>query len=151
MPKLKPVKAQKLRNNEHYDTQSMFDELYQKSSRGEIFSNLMKLVRSDNNINNVLDNIMMDSRVRGNSHARFEAGEKGLANLGNDPYLSLYNTETQKKELFTKVRSGKVRVLFGSTAKCGSGTNVQDRLIALHDIDCPWVRLESRIDNCLAA
>jgi SNF2 family DNA or RNA helicase len=36
------------------------------------------------------------------------------------------------------VLSGKVRVLFGSTAKCGSGTNVQDRLIALHDLDCPW-------------
>jgi hypothetical protein len=48
------------------------------------------------------------------------------------------NTETQKKELFAKVRSGKVRVLFGSTFKCGAGTNVQDRLVALHDLDCPW-------------
>ena len=48
------------------------------------------------------------------------------------------DTETRKKELFAKVRQGKVRVLFGSTAKMGSGTNVQDRLIAIHDADCPW-------------
>ena len=48
------------------------------------------------------------------------------------------NTEVRKKELFAKVRSGQVRVLVGSTAKMGAGTNVQDRLIALHDLDCPW-------------
>ncbi|GHU50569.1 hypothetical protein FACS1894127_5980 [Clostridia bacterium] len=48
------------------------------------------------------------------------------------------DTETRKKELFAKVRQGKVRVLFGSTFKMGAGTNVQDRLIAIHDADCPW-------------
>ena len=48
------------------------------------------------------------------------------------------NTEQKKKDLFAKVRSGDVRVLLGSTAKMGAGTNVQDRLIALHDLDCPW-------------
>ncbi|QOV18558.1 DEAD/DEAH box helicase family protein [Blautia liquoris] len=48
------------------------------------------------------------------------------------------NTEVKKKELFAKVRSGDVRVLIGSTAKCGAGTNIQDRLVALHDLDCPW-------------
>ena len=48
------------------------------------------------------------------------------------------NTELKKKELFTKVRAGQVRVLIGSTAKMGAGTNCQDRLIALHDLDCPW-------------
>ena len=48
------------------------------------------------------------------------------------------NTEVKKKELFTKVRCGDVRVLIGSTAKCGAGTNIQDRLVALHDLDCPW-------------
>jgi hypothetical protein len=48
------------------------------------------------------------------------------------------DTETRKKELFAKVRQGKVRILFGSTFKMGSGTNVQDRLIAIHDADCPW-------------
>ena len=48
------------------------------------------------------------------------------------------NTEVKKKELFARVRSGQVRVLMGSTAKMGAGTNVQDRLIALHDLDCPW-------------
>ncbi len=47
-------------------------------------------------------------------------------------------TDVQKKELFSKVRSGQVRVLIGSTQKMGAGTNVQDRLIALHDLDCPW-------------
>lgn len=47
-------------------------------------------------------------------------------------------TDAQKKELFGKVRSGEVRVLFGSTPKMGAGTNVQDRLIAIHNLDCPW-------------
>ena len=48
------------------------------------------------------------------------------------------NTEARKKELFAKVRSGQVRVLMGSTFKMGAGMNVQDRLVALHDLDCPW-------------
>ena len=48
------------------------------------------------------------------------------------------NTEVRKKELFAKVRTGQVRVLMGSTSKMGAGTNVQDRLVALHDLDCPW-------------
>ena len=48
------------------------------------------------------------------------------------------NNETQKKELFSKVRRGKIRVLIGSTPRMGAGTNVQDKLIALHDLDCPW-------------
>ena len=52
------------------------------------------------------------------------------------------NTETRKAELFGKVRSGRVRFLLGSTQKMGAGTNVQDRLIALHHLDVPWVRLE---------
>ena len=48
------------------------------------------------------------------------------------------NTEAKKKELFSKVRKGQVRVLMGSTFKMGAGMNVQDRLLALHDLDCPW-------------
>ena len=48
------------------------------------------------------------------------------------------NTEVRKKELFAKVRSGQVRILMGSTFKMGAGMNVQDRLVALHDLDCPW-------------
>ena len=48
------------------------------------------------------------------------------------------NTDARKKELFAKVRSGDVRVLLGNTAKWGAGMNVQDRLVALHDLDCPW-------------
>ena len=53
-------------------------------------------------------------------------------------FIHSANTDVQKKELFAKVRSGQVRVLIGSTSKMGAGTNVQDRLIALHDLDCPW-------------
>jgi len=53
-------------------------------------------------------------------------------------YIHTANTETKKKELFSKVRIGQVRILMGSTQKMGAGTNVQDRLIGLHDLDCPW-------------
>ena len=48
------------------------------------------------------------------------------------------DSEAKKKELFAKVRTGQIRVLMGSTQKMGAGTNVQDKLIALHDLDCPW-------------
>ena len=53
-------------------------------------------------------------------------------------FIHTADTDMKKKELFAKVRSGNVRVLIGSTAKMGAGTNVQDRLIALHDLDAPW-------------
>lgn len=53
-------------------------------------------------------------------------------------YIHSVNTETQKKEMFGKVRSGQIRVLIGSTQKMGAGTNVQKKLIALHHLDCPW-------------
>ena len=53
-------------------------------------------------------------------------------------FIHTADTEVKKKELFAKVRSGQVRVLMGSTAKMGAGTNVQDRLVASHDLDCPW-------------
>ena len=53
-------------------------------------------------------------------------------------YIHNANTEAQKKEMFGKVRSGQIRVLLGSTQKMGAGTNVQQRLIALHHLDCPW-------------
>ena len=53
-------------------------------------------------------------------------------------FIHEVTTDAQKKELFGKVRSGEVRVLFGSTPKMGAGTNVQDRLIAIHNLDCPW-------------
>ena len=48
------------------------------------------------------------------------------------------NTDVQKKELFAKIRKGITRILIGSTAKCGAGTNIQDKLIAMHDLDAPW-------------
>ncbi len=68
--------------------------------------------------------------------------KKKLVEKGVPPdeisYIHDANTETKKKELFVKVRRGQVRILLGSTFKMGAGTNVQNRLIALHDIDCPW-------------
>lgn len=53
-------------------------------------------------------------------------------------FIHEYNTENKKAELFAKVRAGQVRILMGSTPKLGAGTNIQDRLIALHHLDCPW-------------
>lgn len=53
-------------------------------------------------------------------------------------YIHDANTEVKKKEMFSKVRSGDIRVLIGSTSKMGAGTNVQKKLIAIHDLDCPW-------------
>ena len=66
-------------------------------------------------------------------------------------FIHEYDTEIKKKELFAKVRSGKIRILFGSTQKLGAGTNVQDKLIALHDLDCPWrpADLEQRAGRIL--
>ena len=57
-------------------------------------------------------------------------------------YIHDAKTEQAKEALFTKVRAGDVRILIGSTQKMGAGTNVQTKLIALHHLDCPWVRLE---------
>lgn len=53
-------------------------------------------------------------------------------------FIHTADTDARKKELFAKVRSGQVRVLLGSTFKMGAGTNVQERLVALHDLDVPW-------------
>jgi hypothetical protein len=74
---------------------------------------------------NVYDDIKMKLVAKG-------IPEKEIA------YIHDADNEAKKKELFAKVRKGQVRVLMGSTAKMGSGTNVQDKLIALHDLDCPW-------------
>ena len=63
--------------------------------------------------------------------------EKGISSE-EIAYIHEADSEAKKKELFSKVRSGDVRILIGSTQKMGAGTNVQDRLIALHHLDCPW-------------
>ena len=63
--------------------------------------------------------------------------EKGIP-TNEISFIHEADTETKKKELFSKVRNGDVRILIGSTQKMGAGTNVQDRLIALHHLDCPW-------------
>ena len=63
----------------------------------------------------------------------------------------IHNAKNNKEKdaIFDKVRKGEIRILLGSTQKMGAGTNVQNKLIAIHDLDIPWVRLESHIDNCL--
>ena len=58
--------------------------------------------------------------------------------MDSDSYLSLSDTEAKKKDLFAKVRTGQVRVLLGSTQKMGAGTNVQDKLVAVHHLDVGW-------------
>ncbi|MCC8073394.1 MAG: DEAD/DEAH box helicase family protein [Clostridiales bacterium] len=63
--------------------------------------------------------------------------EKGIPE-SEVKFIHEADTDIKKKELFQKTRKGEVRVLLGSTQKMGAGTNVQDRLIALHDVDCPW-------------
>ena len=78
-----------------------------------------------------------DGRFNVYSDIRDKLIAKGVPNE-EIAFIHDYNTEIKKKELFAKVRSGKVRVLFGSTSKCGAGTNVQNRLIAIHDLDAPW-------------
>ena len=68
---------------------------------------------------------------------RNKLAEKGIPKE-EIAFIHEYNTEAKKAELFAKVRAGQVRILIGSTPKLGAGTNVQDRLIALHHLDCPW-------------
>jgi hypothetical protein len=70
---------------------------------------------------------------------KFKLLEKGVPK-NEVTFIHDANTEMQKKELFGKIRRGQVRVLIGSTFKCGAGTNIQDRLIALHDLDCRMIR-----------
>ena len=62
-------------------------------------------------------------------------------------FIHEYNTETKKAELFAKVRAGQVRILMGSTPKLGAGTNIQDRLIALHHLDCPKMDLDIQVSK----
>ncbi|MEE0931258.1 MAG: helicase-related protein, partial [Acutalibacteraceae bacterium] len=66
-------------------------------------------------------------------------------------FIHNYNTDAQKASLFSDVRQGKIRVLLGSTEKMGAGTNIQDKLVALHDLDCPWrpSDLEQRLGRIL--
>ncbi|MEE0264689.1 MAG: helicase-related protein [Acutalibacteraceae bacterium] len=66
-------------------------------------------------------------------------------------FIHNYNTDAKKAALFSDVRQGKIRVLLGSTEKMGAGTNIQDKLVALHDLDCPWrpSDLEQRLGRIL--
>ena len=89
---------------------------------------------------------MRQDRDKSDSTAKFQNVYEDIRNKLIDrgvpadeiAFIHSAKNDVQKKELFRKVRTGKVRVLLGSTQKMGAGTNVQDRLIALHDLDCPW-------------
>ena len=86
--------------------------------------------------------IFCDLSTPGKGFNVYDDIKKKLADRGvpesEIAFIHAADTDMKKKELFAKVRSGNVRVLLGSTAKMGAGTNVQDRLIALHDLDAPW-------------
>ena len=86
--------------------------------------------------------IFCDLSTPGKGFNIYDDIKKKLADRGvpesEIAFIHTADTEAKKKELFAKVRSGNVRVLLGSTAKMGAGTNVQDRLVALHDLDAPW-------------
>ena len=86
--------------------------------------------------------IFCDLSTPGKGFNIYDDIKKKLADRGvpesEIAFIHAADTEAKKKELFAKVRSGNVRVLLGSTAKMGAGTNVQDRLVALHDLDAPW-------------
>ena len=86
--------------------------------------------------------IFCDLSTPGKGFNIYDDIKKKLADRGvpesEIAFIHAADTDMKKKELFAKVRSGNVRVLLGSTAKMGAGTNVQDRLIALHDLDAPW-------------
>ena len=86
--------------------------------------------------------IFCDLSTPGKGFSVYDDIKKKLADRGvpesEIAFIHDANTEEKKKALFSRVRSGNVRVLLGSTAKMGAGTNVQDRLVALHDLDAPW-------------
>lgn len=85
--------------------------------------------QSNSDTNSSFTNIYDDIRQK------LIAGGMALEQIA---FIHTAKSDVQKKELFARVRSGQVRVLIGSTQKMGAGTNIQDRLIALHDLDCPW-------------
>ena len=91
---------------------------------------------------NLTQLIFCDLSTPGKGFSVYDDIKKKLVSRGvpeNEiAFIHNADTDAKKKELFAKVRSGQVRVLMGSTAKMGAGTNVQDRLIALHDLDAPW-------------
>ncbi len=93
-------------------------------------------------INALENNVNIDEEATLQPFSVYNDIKEKLINLGiptkEIAFIHDAKTEVQKKELFAKVRNGDVRLLIGSTSKCGAGMNVQDKLIALHDLDAPW-------------
>ena len=88
-------------------------------------------------LNNILEDITPDATFSVYEDIRGKLISMGIP-AHEIAFIHDANTDAKKKMLFSKVRSGQVRILMGSTFKMGAGMNVQDRLIALHDLDCPW-------------
>lgn len=113
-------------NKEKKATQLIFCDMSTPSKSSQHIKDDLKDTELSNiNYSNVYDDITAKLILKG-------IPEDEIAYIHDAP------TDAKKKELFSKVRSGKVRILLGSTAKMGAGTNVQDLLIASHDLDCPW-------------
>ena len=113
-------------NKEKRATQLIFCDMSTPSKSSQHIKEDLKNTELTNlNYSNVYDDITAKLILKG-------IPDDEIAYIHDAP------SDAKKKELFSKVRSGKVRILLGSTAKMGAGTNVQDLLIASHDLDCPW-------------
>jgi N12 class adenine-specific DNA methylase len=135
--------------NKHRGAQLVFIDLSTpKNNRAkeaaEIRALIEKAEAGDQAAEAQLDKLSPDqlSALDGGEFSVYDDLRQKLINLGipdNEiAYIHQANTELQKEELFGKVRSGRIRVLLGSTAKMGAGMNVQERLVALHHMDAPW-------------
>lgn len=108
---------------------NIWEETYTKKSTQLIFCDLSTPKTNSQDLKESEFNVYNDIRNKLIS--------KGVP-IEEIAYIHDCKTDEQKDTLFAKVRNGDVRILLGSTAKCGAGTNIQDKLIALHDLDCPW-------------
>ncbi len=107
----------------------IWDETTDKKSTQLIFCDLSTPKANSQDLKETEFNVYADIRNK--------LMEKGVP-LKEIAFIHDCSTDEQKDVLFDKVRNGEVRVLLGSTEKCGAGTNIQDKLVALHDLDCPW-------------
>ena len=115
--------------------ESTFGEIENKSSLAEAIMGAARNAAEDN-IPDYLQDLYY--ATEGSSFEEVEEDIVAFIYKSEVKFIHEADTDMKKKELFQKTRKGEVRVLLGSTQKMGAGTNVQDKLIALHDVDCPW-------------
>jgi hypothetical protein len=119
----------------------IFDETKEQRLTQLIFCDLSTPKGKDLCFGEKIESALGDVAVREFTSVYRDVREKLIAKGVPEEEIAFIHeadSEAQKKELFAKVRAGQIRILMGSTSKMGAGTNVQDRLIALHDLDCPW-------------